>query len=97
MEKLGQGVPRRCVGEREWAEIADRLLSLAVFEEFHLAQALFGFGLALVGAAEILALFGKHFVAFFHFFDHFAPRIPILSSRAVCAMHGLLYLATTVP
>ncbi len=33
--------------------------TLAVFEEFDLAQALFGFGFALVGTAEILALSRK--------------------------------------
>jgi hypothetical protein len=72
------------------AEIADRLLSLAVLEEFDLAQALFGFGFALVGAAEILALFGKHFVAFFHFLDHFLTSDFILGDSGLCAMPELL-------
>jgi hypothetical protein len=54
---------------------ADRPLSFAVLEKFDLAQALFGLGFALVGAAEILALFWQNFVAFFDFFDHFAPLI----------------------
>lgn len=72
------------------AEIADRPLPLAVFEEFDLAQALFGFGFGFVGTAEVLALLGENFVAFFHFFDHFRTSDSILISRAVGAMHGLL-------
>jgi hypothetical protein len=57
VEKLGEGGLRRHVGERGGSEIADRLLTLAVFEEFDLAQALFGFGFGLVRAAEIFAGF----------------------------------------
>jgi hypothetical protein len=57
VEKLDEGGLRRYVGERGGAEIADRLLSLAVFEEFDLAQALFGFGFGFVRAAEIFAGF----------------------------------------
>ena len=37
--------------------IAGRPLSLVVFEEFDLTQALFGFRLGFVGAAEIFAGF----------------------------------------
>ena len=68
----------------------DRALSFAVLEEFYLAQALFGFGFGFVGTAEVLALLGENFVAFFHFFDHFRTSDSILISRAVGAMHGLL-------
>jgi hypothetical protein len=57
VEKLGEGGLHRYAGERGGAEIADRPLSLAVFEEFDLAQALFGFGFSLVRAAEIFAGF----------------------------------------
>ena len=90
MEKHGKCELRRYIGERRpGREIANGPLSFAVFEEFDLAQALFGFGFALVGAAEVLALFGKYFVAFFHFFDHFAPDF-ILSNSGVCAMPELL-------
>jgi hypothetical protein len=46
------------------------LSSLAVFEIFHLAQALLGRFLALVWAAQIFTLFGNNFVTGFHFFDH---------------------------
>src|ERR1700691_6812881 len=50
------------------------LLALVVLEEFHLAQALFGFCARLVRAAEIFAfLLRDHFVAFFYFFDHVLP------------------------
>jgi hypothetical protein len=57
VEKLGECGLRRYVGERGGAEIADRLLSLAVFEEFDLAQALFGLGFGFIRAAEIFAGF----------------------------------------
>src|ERR1700689_1198571 len=50
------------------------LLALVVLEEFHLAQALFGFCARLVRATEVFAfLLRDHFVAVFYFLDHMLP------------------------
>src|ERR1700684_2787824 len=50
------------------------LLAFVVLEEFHLAQALFGFFARLVRATEIFALLLRdHFVAVLYFFDHALP------------------------
>jgi hypothetical protein len=58
VEKLGVYELRPYIGElRLGWKTGLRSLSFSVFEEFDLAQALFGFGFALVGAPEILALF----------------------------------------
>ena len=58
VEKLGEGGLHHRIDEQRMGwETANRPLSFAVLEKFDLAQALFGFGFALVGAAEILALF----------------------------------------
>jgi hypothetical protein len=58
VEKLGVHELHTYVGElRLGWKTEIRPLSFSVFEEFDLAQALFGFGFALVGAPEILALF----------------------------------------
>jgi hypothetical protein len=45
----------------------------AVLEEFYLAEALFRFRFRFVRAAQVLSLFGEHFVAAFHFCDHRPP------------------------
>ena len=58
MEKIGAHELRPYIAElRLGWKTGARPLSFSVFEEFDLAQALFGFGFALVGAPEILALF----------------------------------------
>jgi hypothetical protein len=58
VEKLGEGALRRYIGKpRAGLGIVNKALSLAVLEEFDLAQALFGFGFGFVGAAEIFAGF----------------------------------------
>jgi hypothetical protein len=54
--RRGRTSPLHCERRVDW-EIADRALSFAVFEEFDLTQALFGFGFAFVGAAEIFSGF----------------------------------------
>ena len=45
---------------------------LFVFKELDLAKALFRLFFRLIRAAQILALFGKHFVTAGNFFDHAA-------------------------
>ena len=60
-------------------------LAFAVLEEFDLAQALFGFGFGLVGAAKVLALFGQDLVTAFDFLDHVSSpgaRTRCVSCRA---------------
>jgi hypothetical protein len=58
VEKLGAHELRPYIVElRLGWKTGIRPLSFSVLEEFDLAQALFGFGFALVGAPEILALF----------------------------------------
>ncbi len=58
VEKLGVYEVRPYIGGlRLGWKTGIRPLSFSVFEEFDLAQALFGFGFALVGAPETLALF----------------------------------------
>jgi hypothetical protein len=76
VEKLGAYELRPYIAElRLGWKTGARPLSFSVFEEFDLAQALFRFGFALVRSTEALALFRKYLVAFFDFFDHFAPPI----------------------
>ncbi len=53
---LVRASPLHCERRVGW-EIANRALSFAMFEEFDLAQALFGFGFGFVRAAEIFAGF----------------------------------------
>jgi hypothetical protein len=61
-----------------------------MLEELHLAQTLFRFRFAFVGAAEIFALFGENFVAALCFFDQLAPPALFSANGDRGPMPGLL-------
>src|ERR1700730_451911 len=63
--------------------------TFAVLEEFDLPQTLLGCRFALVWAAQVFALLGKHFVSCFHFFDH--ARTPIFGKPTIKSMNETLY------
>jgi hypothetical protein len=61
-----------------------------VLEIFHLPQTFFRFGLGLVWSAQVFALLGKHFVAFFNFLDHGFLPLAIVKEAQLQSMHGPL-------
>jgi hypothetical protein len=59
-------------------------------EIFHLPQTFFRFALGLVWSAQVFALLGKYFVAFFNFLDHGFLPLAIVKEAQLQSMNGPL-------